>query len=836
MSTEFKLSYTGSQINEKLGKIDSLAAKSEIPTHTSDLTNDSDFTTKSYVHTYAQPVGDYALHSEIPSVPTAVSAFANDVGYITDYTETDPTVPAWAKASTKPRYTASEVGADASGSAAQALSDANDYTDSNIEAISEGFSNVISQMYGSDLTEDGAPTIREIANSEATTAADQVKNDLLNGAGAAFDTLKELGDLITNNQEAIDALETIASGKANSSHTHVIADVSGLQSALDGKASSSHGTHVSYSTTAPVMDGTASVGSASTVARSDHKHPTDTSRAAKSDFDSHTGNTTTHITSAERSAWNAKANTSDIPTKVSQLTNDSKYLTSFTETDPTVPAWAKASTKPSYTATEVGALPASTVIPSKLSDLSADSTHRTVTDTEKSTWNAKANTSAIPTKVSQLTNDSGFITSAPVTSVNSKTGAVSLTASDVGADASGAASGVQTNLDTHTGNTAMHITSTERSNWNSAKTKADAALPAAGGNVTGHIYLTGAKPSSSTGNTSQIVFGTASDNHVVLSSNTAMLVINPTISSSANQILLKLGDKSQFPQGLTTGDIISSSNNTKSLGTSSNKWKNVYATTFTGNLTGTASNATADANGNNIVDTYVTKAELYDEIASLNVEPIVQQVIAALGTPVFGQVDANNNIILSGALAEGVYTLKYEDAEGNLIEIGTFNSAGDTPVVEIVNWIKKAIESDGTLYNGGKGWKADTRLSSSGSESTSNATGTEVTGFIEFKIGDVLRFKNMKITGTDSNNTTQYIVFYTSTKTKIHHVYTHQLYGMSNQQSNFTLDSSGYWKSYDTKNLAASNTSATWSDLKYFRISAEEITDDSIITINQEIE
>ncbi len=64
------------------------------------------------------------------------------------------------------------------------------------------------------------------------------------------------------------------------SHKHTIANVDGLQTALDGKAASSHGTHVSYSTTAPVMDGTASVGSAATVARSDHRHPTDTSRAA----------------------------------------------------------------------------------------------------------------------------------------------------------------------------------------------------------------------------------------------------------------------------------------------------------------------------------------------------------------------------------------------------------------------------------------------------------------------------------------------------------------------------------------------------------------------------
>lgn len=39
----------------------------------------------------------------------------------------------------------------------------------------------------------------------------------------------------------------------------------------------------------------------------------------------------------------------------------------------------------------------------------------------------------IPTKVSQLTNDSGYLTSAPVASVNGKTGAVSLSAVDVGA-------------------------------------------------------------------------------------------------------------------------------------------------------------------------------------------------------------------------------------------------------------------------------------------------------------------------------------------------------------------------------------------------------------------
>lgn len=46
--------------------------------------------------------------------------------------------------------------------------------------------------------------------SEITAAKQAVKNDLLDGAGAAYDTLKELGALIDTNKNAIDALEAVA--------------------------------------------------------------------------------------------------------------------------------------------------------------------------------------------------------------------------------------------------------------------------------------------------------------------------------------------------------------------------------------------------------------------------------------------------------------------------------------------------------------------------------------------------------------------------------------------------------------------------------------------------
>lgn len=48
--------------------------------------------------------------------------------------------------------------------------------------------------------------------SEITAAKQAVKDDLLGGAGTAYDTLKELADLIGTNASAIEALEALAAG------------------------------------------------------------------------------------------------------------------------------------------------------------------------------------------------------------------------------------------------------------------------------------------------------------------------------------------------------------------------------------------------------------------------------------------------------------------------------------------------------------------------------------------------------------------------------------------------------------------------------------------------
>ena len=108
-------------------------------------------------------------------------------------------------------------------------------------------------------------------------------------------------------------------------------------------------------------------------------------------------------------------------------------------------------------------------------------------------------------------------------------------------------------------------------------------------------------------------------------------------------------------------------------------------------------------------------------------EEIVQQVIAALGTPVFGTVDEENNIILTGALPDGTYTLKYEAADGDVVTIGTLVHGSYTNLAN-----PSSAE-----------WLKDKRLNSSGAPTACETT--DVTNFIPCKTGDVIRVKGMDI-------------------------------------------------------------------------------------------
>lgn len=80
-------------LTNKNQTISSVKTFTELPETSIEPTNDTHMVNKKYVDEIVAAI-------EIPTVPTNISAFTNDRGYITGYTETDPTVPSHVKAIT----------------------------------------------------------------------------------------------------------------------------------------------------------------------------------------------------------------------------------------------------------------------------------------------------------------------------------------------------------------------------------------------------------------------------------------------------------------------------------------------------------------------------------------------------------------------------------------------------------------------------------------------------------------------------------------------------------------------------------------------------------------
>ena len=254
----------------------------------------------------------------IPTVPTNVSAFTNDAGYITGYTETDPTVPTWAKEANKPTYNYSEIV--------------------------------------------NTPTIPTVPTNVSAFTND-----------AGYITSQDI--------PAIPTVPTNVSAFTNDA-----------------------GYITGYTETDPTV-------------------PAWAKEANKPAYD-----------------YTEIANTPAIPTvptNVSAFTNDAGYLTDYTETDPTVPAWAKEANKPVYDYSEIANTPTIPTVPTNVSAFTNDAgylTSYTETDPQFNAWdksyndliNTPTNVSAfandaqyitaeaIPTQVSAFTNDAEYITIAAV--------------------------------------------------------------------------------------------------------------------------------------------------------------------------------------------------------------------------------------------------------------------------------------------------------------------------------------------------------------------------------------------------------------------------------------
>lgn len=372
-----------------------------------------------------------------------VQEIVEGYGYITSYTETDPTVPSWAKENTKPSYTASEVGALPTGSTLD------DVADGTTRKLSDYVTTTTYNGHTGDTTahvtsgekstwngkQDEISDLQEIRDNAAAGAAkvSNVQSDWDATTGLAVILNKPT---IPSVDDYFDDAEYVSSAKT------IVFRNNGVQKATidatdfikDGMVSSvtiSGGNLViTFNTDAGHEDITLSLTQIFNPNNYYTKDATDekfvTSAQTKSQIEGY--GYTTNVGTITGINMNGESK------GTSGVVDLGTVLTSFTETQlstattgtgnvvtnlsvsnhqitmtkgVTIPNWATASTKPSYTASEVGALPTGTTL-----DNVADGTTRKL---------------------------SNYATSANVTTLSAST------------------TGINATLTAHTGNTGIHL-------------------------------------------------------------------------------------------------------------------------------------------------------------------------------------------------------------------------------------------------------------------------------------------------------------------------------------------------------------------------------------------
>lgn len=205
-------------------------------------------------------------------------------------------------------------------------------------------------------------------------------------------------------------------------------------------------------------------------------------------------------------------------------------------------------------------------------------------------------------------------------------------------------------------------------------------------------------------------------------------------------------------------------------------------------------------------------------------EAIVQQVIAALGTPVFGRVDENKHITLSGHLADGRYTISFEDSDGFTTDVCTIEK---TSVIEPA-YTNLADPSS-------PDWLTGQRLNSSCEVVAASAT--YVTNYIPVKQGDVVRIRGMNIYYQGATGSGHALTwFFDNDKLPVANIAPRAVSSAVFGAVNYEVPSTYF--SYTVANKATFTTGDA-SGVAYMRLCGRLwdgfTVDDIVITVNQDI-
>lgn len=457
------------------------------------------------------------------------------------------------------------------------------------KATADASGNTITTTYE---TKSDASSKLETAKTWATDEAERVKDELLNGAGEAYDTLKELSEEIIANDGAIAALETVAASKA--AKTIKIIAGAGLTGGgtLEANRTIAHSNSVTARTSGTQNTATPGLGGTFTVTEPKYDaqgHITGIHQATitmpdigtvsddnivnitatKDDTGNKINISASHanVFGANKTYASANATTSISGPggtgviKIPQISvNSQGHVTAAADEEVTI-------TMPSMS----GSVPAGT-----LQLVSAVSASGATLSGSKKTLTAGTNIALTDTNSKITIGLTGIVAVANGGTGNGTQTANRLIYSESASKLSSSG----------------HYASSTKLGVNTTSVDSDYTFKVNGTSAfsSGHIYLTGAAANSSTSNTTQIIFGTPSANHIALSSNDKAFIINPTSNSTEGQIVLYLNKQSSFPAGISGGvsQFTSITGPLKGNADTASALKNAQKISFSGDIVSTS--------------------------------------------------------------------------------------------------------------------------------------------------------------------------------------------------------------------------------------------------------
>ena len=420
------------------------------------------------------------------------------------------------------------------------------------KATADAAGNTITTTYE---TKSAASSKLETAKAWATTEAERVKDELLNGAGEAYDTLQELSEEIIANDGAIAALEAVAATKAAKA-TKIIAGA-GLTGGgtLEADRTIAHKNSVTARTSGTQNTATPGLGGEFTITE------------PKYDAQGHI----TGIHQAVITMPDIGTVTDDNIVNITVTPDDSGNNINVSASHADVFGTNKTYTSANATTSISG--PGGTGV-IKIPQISVNSQgHITAAADEEVTITMPSMTGSVPAGTLQLVS---AVSASGATLSGSKktlTAGTNIALTDTNSKITIGLTGIVAVANGGTGNgtqtanrliysesasklsSSGHYASSTKLGINTTSVDSDYTFKVNGATAfsSGHVYLTGSVANSSTSNTTQIIFGTPSANHIALSSNDKAFTINPTSSSTEGQIVLYLNKQSSFPAGIDAG-------------------------------------------------------------------------------------------------------------------------------------------------------------------------------------------------------------------------------------------------------------------------------------------